>query len=108
MPANLARQNGGVTSAEREFWRSATCTVWVSLGPTGAVVFAGFDRAYLDGYEYHVSVEPEDLPALRAALGVGPDADLLDAVCAAADTIMAVGERSWLQSHGVPCALQVW
>lgn len=108
MPANLARQNGGVTSAEREFWRSATCTVRLTYGPTGALVFAGYDRAYLDGYEYEVSVGPEDFPALRTALGAGPDADLLDAVCAAAHEIMAVGERRWLQSHGVPCELQTW
>lgn len=97
-----------MTSAEREFWRSATCTVWVSYGSAGALVFAGYDRAYLDGYEYHVSVDPEDLPALRAALGVDPDADLLDAVCGAAEEIMAVGERSWLQSRGVRCDLQSW
>lgn len=93
---------------EREFWRSATCTVWVSRGLTGALVFAGYDSAYLDGYEYHVSVDAEDFPALRAALGVTEQVDVLDAVCAAADTIMAVGERRWLQSHGVPCELQTW
>lgn len=71
-------------------------------------MFSGYDRAHLDGYEYHVSVEQVDFAALRSALGVGANAELLDAVCAAADTIMAVGERGWLQSHGVPCEVQTW
>ena len=112
MSANLARENMGMTfmsgPAEREFWRSPTCTVSVGYGVTGALVFSGYDRAHLDGYEYHVSVEPDAFAVLRAALGVAADADVVDAVCAAADTIMAVGERSWLQSRGIPGELQTW
>ncbi|MGB5113437.1 MAG: hypothetical protein WBO08_18180 [Mycobacterium sp.] len=30
------------------------------------------------------------------------------AVWAAAEWIMAVGERSWLQSAGIPCELHLW
>jgi len=97
-----------VSAAEREFWRSATCTVRVRHERTGALVFSGYDRAHLGGYEYLVTVRPEDLPAVRAALGVGPHADMLDALCAAVEEIMAVGERSWLCSRGVPCDLQTW
>lgn len=93
---------------EREFWRSTSCTVWVTHDLNGALVFAGHDRAHLGGYEYHVSVEAVDFPVLRAALGVGPDADVMDAVCAAVADIMAVGERAWLQARGVPCELQTW
>jgi hypothetical protein len=108
MPANLARQNVAMTAAQREFWRSGTCTVWVGYGLTGALVFDGYDRAHLDGYEYHVSVEPTDFPVLRSVLGAAGDADVVDAVCAAAEEIMAVGERRWLQTAGIPCELQVW
>jgi hypothetical protein len=97
-----------MTSAEREFWRSSTCTVWVGYGVTGTLVFSGYDRAHLDGYEYYVSVEPVDFPALRSVLGVAADADVLEAVCGAAEQIMAVGERSWLQSAGIPGELRVW
>ena len=95
-----------MTSAERVFWRSPTCTVWVRYGPDGTLVFHGEDRAHLDGYEYEVSVRPDVFPALRSALGVGPHDDVVDAVCGAADTIMAVGEHGWLRAHGVPAAVQ--
>ena len=72
----------------------------VSLWTSGA----GIERAGLTVSSYLVATgDPGRVVGL-----LHPDADLLDAVCAAADTIMAVGERSWLQSHGVPCALQVW
>jgi hypothetical protein len=94
--------------ADRVFWRSATCTVRVGHGPGGALVFTGDDRAHLDGYEYRVSVEPDAFAALRSALGVAADADIAEAVCAAVEEIMAVGERSWLQSRGIPCELHVW
>lgn len=112
MPANLARNNMDMTHlpepAEREFWRSATCTVWVGLAADGVLRFSGYDRAHLDGYEYILSVPAAAFPALRVALGVPADADLLDAVCAAADMIMAAGERSWLQAHGIAADLQTW
>jgi hypothetical protein len=31
----------------------------------------------------------------------GPDADVLDPVCAHVDEIIARGERSWLDDHGI-------
>ena len=97
-----------MTSEVRVFWRSPTCTLWVSHGADGILRFSGYDRAHLDGYQYTVSVQPFSFPALRRALGVDAAADLVDAVCGAVEQIMAVGERSWLQGHGIPADLQTW
>ncbi|MEX7473190.1 hypothetical protein AB4Z39_26175 [Mycobacterium adipatum] len=97
-----------MSAAEREFWRSATCTVRVRHERTGALVFSGNEAAPLGSNSYCARVGRESLPAVRPALGVGPHADVLDALCAAVEEIMAVGERSWLCSRGVPCDLQTW
>ena len=92
---------------ERVFWRTDTCTVWVGLADTpadgGELVFNGWDRVYLDGYEYSIAVESDQFDILRAALGAGPGAEVVDLVCAHADEIMARGERSWLQDRGIEC-----
>lgn len=66
----------------------------------GARVFNGEDRQYLDGYEYTITVAPGQFDKLRGALA-GPEADVVDLVCANADEIMARGERSWLDDHGI-------
>ncbi len=93
-------------SPERVFWRGAACTVWVGYDAAGALVFSGYDRAHLDGYEYSVVVAPDQFPALRRALGVAAAADVVDAVCAHVDDIMPGGERSWLDAHGIGCELR--
>jgi hypothetical protein len=90
-----------VPATERVFWRNADCTVWVSYNEAGELVFTGEDRAYLDGYEYWVAVPPHQFDRVRAILGAGRDADVLDLVCAHVDDIMALGERSWLDHHGI-------
>jgi hypothetical protein len=56
----------GVPAAERVFWRSDSCTVWVSYGDAGALVFNGDDRQYLDGYAYYITVAPDQFDKLRA------------------------------------------
>ena len=91
----------GVPAAERVFWRTDTSTVRVSYDDGGALVFNGEDRNYLDGYEYTITVAPDQFDALRRALAEGPDADVVDLVCAHVDEIMARGERSWLDDHGI-------
>ncbi len=90
-----------MTSADREFWRGGDATVRIGFDDTGALRFSGYDRAHLDGYEYVITVAVAEFPALRRALGVSEDADVLDAVCAHVGQIMPGGERSWLHAHGI-------
>jgi hypothetical protein len=90
-----------VPAAERVFWRSESCTVWVSYHDGGGLVFSGEDRQYLDGYEYTITVAPDQFGKLRRALAANGSADVVDLVCANAEEIMARGERSWLDDHGI-------
>jgi hypothetical protein len=90
-----------VPASERVFWRTDSCTVWVGYDDAGALVFNGLDRQYLDGYEYAVTVAPDQFDALRCALGGDAAFDVVDLVCANADAIMARGERSWLDDQGI-------
>ncbi|MDA2892491.1 hypothetical protein PDG61_16340 [Mycolicibacterium sp. BiH015] len=89
----------------RPFWRSGTCSVWVEYDDWGSLVFHGDDSAYMGdperSYEYWVTVAPQEFPKLRSALGGDPADDLFDLVCSRADTIMAHGERSWLDHQGI-------
>jgi hypothetical protein len=73
----------------------------VSYGDGGALVFKGDDRQYLDGYEYSITVAPDQFDKLRRTLTAEGAADVVDLVCAHADEIMARGERSWLDDHGI-------
>jgi hypothetical protein len=69
----------GVPAAERAFWRSdcppqaggAPSTVWMRYGDGGALVFNGDDRQYLGGYEYSITVAPDQFDKLRRALAAG-------------------------------------
>jgi hypothetical protein len=94
------------------FWRSDSCTVEASYAADGALQFSGQDlRAFGTpgyAYEYVVTVAAGQFAALRQALGVPTDADVLDAVLAHADDIMAEGEAAWLQRHGVARHVGVW
>jgi hypothetical protein len=90
-----------VPATERVFWRSQTCTVWVRYDAAGALVFSGLDRRHLDGYEYDVTVAPDQFDALRRALGADPATDVVELVCAHVGEIMARGERTWLDEHGI-------
>jgi hypothetical protein len=90
-----------VPATERVFWRTDTCTVWVGYDEVGALVFSGDDRQYLDGYEYTITVAPDQFDALRRVLGADPAADVVDLVSAHSDEIMARGERTWLDDQGI-------
>jgi hypothetical protein len=90
-----------VPATQRVFWRTPTCTVWVGYDEVGALVFDGLDRAYLDGYEYTVTVAPDQFDVLRRALGADQAADVVDLVCGHVEEIMARGERTWLDEHGI-------
>jgi hypothetical protein len=94
--------------AERVFWRSDTCCVWVGFDDDGRLVFTGQELSYLGEsghtYEYRVAVAPAEFPRLWAALGAAePPADLVDLVCSRVDEIMARGERTWLDERGISC-----
>jgi hypothetical protein len=55
--------------------------VWVGYDDAGALVFSGDDRKHLDGYEYAVTVAPDQFDALRRVLDAEPAADVVDLVC---------------------------
>ena len=78
-------------AAEHVFRRSDSATVWVGYSDTGELVFDGQDGEYLDGYEYRITVAPDQFDRLRAALGAEPCADVIDLVCAHAEQIMSGG-----------------
>jgi len=79
--------------------------VWVGYGDDAALVFSAEERAYLgepgSSYEYWVTVAPDQFAALRRVLGANGAADVVDLVCVHADEIMARGERTWLDDHGI-------
>ena len=91
-----------VPASQRVFWRGQTCTVWVGYDEAGALVFRGFDREYLDGYEYDITVAADQFDALRRAVGADPAADVVELLCARVGEIMERGERTWLDEHGIP------
>jgi hypothetical protein len=94
------------------FWRTESCTVHLGHAADGALQFSGHDlRAFGTAgheYEYVVTVGTEQLPALRRALDVEDDADVLAAVLARAADVMATGEATWLTAHGVVHEVSVW
>lgn len=88
-------------AAERVFWRSDTATVLVGYAEGGELVFTGWDRVHLDGYEYQITVAADQFDKVRAALSAEPIADVLDLVCAHVEAIMTPGERSWLADRRI-------
>jgi hypothetical protein len=101
-----------VPAAERVFWTGGSCTVWVAYTDDGALHFAGQDLAAFGDpgyqYEYDILVAPDQFDAMRLALGVTPDVDLLTAVCGHVDDIMPAGERTWLDAHNIAHSLNTW
>lgn len=59
-------------------------------------------------YEYFITVPPERFDQLRQALGVGREADVLEAVCDRVDDIMPRGEATWLTEHGIEYEFASW
>lgn len=97
-----------MSADERVFWRSEMCSVWVGYDGDGRLVFSGEDRAHLDGYEYTVTVAPDQFEKLRRALGAGLTADVVDLVCNHVEDIMARGERTWLDDQGIERGFQAY
>jgi hypothetical protein len=90
------------------FWRSESCVVMVGYAADGSLEFHGDDVAAFGtpghGYEYFITVAPEQFAALRRAL----DVDVLRAVVARVDDVMTEGESSWLERRGVEHRRNVW
>ena len=101
-----------MSADERVFWRGGACCVWVKYTEAGELEFVGQDLAAFGQqgyeYEYFINVAPDQFPALREALGVSADADVLEVVCSHVDHIMPAGERTWLERHGIVNSLSTW
>jgi hypothetical protein len=78
----------------------------------GSIEFSGmsyrFRTADGDPYEYTVTVDAAHVPALRAAMGIAPDADVFSALVARTREIMKRGEHAWLTDRAVPVELFSW
>jgi len=94
------------------FWAGDSCTVWLDYRADGGLEFNGQDLGGFgtpgDHYEYVVTVPIAEFGALRRALRVSADADVLAAVCANVARIMPGGEASWLTRHGIEHDVSVW
>ncbi len=75
--------------------------MWVGYDEAGALLFNGIDREHFDGYEYSITVAPDQFEKLRLAFRADPAADVVDLVCKHVDDIMARGERTWLDDRGI-------
>ena len=84
---------------------------WVTRSD-GALEFDGHDlRAFGTAgheYEYVVRVPATQFAAVRGALGVEADAELLAELVAHADDIMPTGEVAWLRRNGIEHEVSVW
>lgn len=94
------------------FWKSDSATVTAGYAPDGGLQFCGHDlRAFATPgheYEYVITVDGAEFPAVRRALGVSEDADVLAAVLACVDDVMPGGEAAWLSARGIRHAVSVW
>ena len=80
--------------------------MWVGYDDGGALVFNGDERAYLAEpgsslLRVRGDRAAHQFDALRRAVAADPAADVLDLVCAHVGEIMARGERTWLDDHGI-------
>jgi hypothetical protein len=92
--------------SKRVFIDRNACTVWISLDDDGSLVLEGQDLdpriPDLDEYEYCITVKPEHFEALRGALDAPPYTDIIEAMCANAETIFAKGETTCLGAIAHP------
>lgn len=76
--------------------------IWATTREDGALVVCGRDTRMNpwgpSDSEYALTVPPDDVPTVVAALGGG---DVLDAVQAHARDIVLTGERAWFRSLGI-------
>ncbi|GHF61872.1 hypothetical protein GCM10010218_49350 [Streptomyces mashuensis] len=70
------------------------------IGASGNLVFEGQDLSRGE-YEYFVSVRPEEIPLVVAALGGTPEDDVLDLLARHGEEIVRFGEMRWLKAQGI-------
>jgi hypothetical protein len=61
-----------------------------------------------DDYEYTLTIAANDVPLMRAALGVGPGVDVYDTIVARAEEIVTRGESAWMKERDVPFSFFAW
>lgn len=89
--------------AERSvsLWSKNGLYVDATLQDSGALVFNGQHLRHGWEYEYSLTVRPDAVPVVVAALGGEPGVDVLALLRANAEFIVRRGEKSWLDSIGI-------
>jgi hypothetical protein len=86
-------------------WRQNGLHVNVSLNDDGTLQISGQDlETFGDDeyeYEYALTVAPDDVAKITAALGGAPGDDVIALLCDDAEDIINIGELTWLRSIGV-------
>lgn len=87
-------------------WARNRLYVDAELRPDSTLVITGQDlnpdNAFGSGeYEYALTVRAADVPRIVAALGGGPDDDVLSLMSTHAEHIVRTGEQRWLREMGV-------
>ena len=90
-------------SSPTSMWAQDGLYVDVLLAEDGGLQFMGQDiRNFGDQvYEYVLTVAPDDVAKVTAALGGSLGDDVIALVLANAATIVRTEERSWLESLGI-------
>ncbi|QLY28206.1 hypothetical protein H0264_22750 [Nocardia huaxiensis] len=87
--------------AKRSLWARDGLYIDVSLRDSGELAFDAQHLRNGGEYEYALTVPPDQVPLVLAALGGAAGDDVLALLQANAETIVRRGEKSWLESIGV-------
>jgi hypothetical protein len=80
--------------------------------PDGSLELRGVSTRFVthsgDPYEYTITIAPEHLAAVRAAVGAGVGQDGFEAIRAHSREILRQGEMTWLNSCNIPYQFDAW
>ena len=84
-------------------WDAGTARVPAETNADESVLISGqdFGHPLCEEYEYWITVRPDDVPALVAALGGTEGDDVLELLGQHAEEIVRAGEKTWLEDRGV-------
>jgi hypothetical protein len=84
-------------------WAGNGLYVDVGLLDDGSLEFMGEDLKHFgdEEYEYAITVGPEDVAKVVAALGGPPGGDVIALLVANAHKIIRAGELTWIRSLGI-------